>query len=167
MLHAGTKDTPEQARKRLKRIARINRKIARAHRAARKDARRVLFLRRHPEWTRQVTREIERMARVMSYEPKDGDISIFKNDKKGNERRPDYRGDALICGVKYTISLWVRTSKKSGRQFMSGNVSLDGEYGERAHSAGPKAQSPATPPQVTPAPATTTNEAEDGTDLPF
>jgi uncharacterized protein (DUF736 family) len=44
--------------------------------------------------------------------------ALFKNDKDGNESRPDYRGSAEIDRVEYWVSAWIRTSKK-GEKFMS------------------------------------------------
>ena len=44
---------------------------------------------------------------------------LFKNDKEGNESRPDYRGKCEIEGVEYFISAWIRTPKKGGDKFMS------------------------------------------------
>ncbi len=36
---------------------------------------------------------------------------IFKNDKKGNEKAPDYKGTIDIEGKEYEIALWVREGK--------------------------------------------------------
>ena len=58
----------------------------------------------------------------MAYETKDGDISVFKNDKQGNDKRPDYRGTAQLGGVEHSVSLWVRTSKTTGGKFFSGKI---------------------------------------------
>lgn len=44
--------------------------------------------------------------------------ALFKNDKEGNEKRPDYRGTLDVDGVEYELSAWLRTSKK-GVKFMS------------------------------------------------
>lgn len=44
---------------------------------------------------------------------------LFKNDKKGNEKRPDYRGSAVIDNVDFNISAWIKASKKTGDKFMS------------------------------------------------
>jgi hypothetical protein len=42
---------------------------------------------------------------------------LFKNDKDGNEKRPDYKGSAEIEGVQYWVSAWVRDGAKG--KFMS------------------------------------------------
>jgi uncharacterized protein (DUF736 family) len=44
--------------------------------------------------------------------------ALFKNDKQGNEKRPDYKGECEIDGEKFYLSAWIRTSKK-GAKFMS------------------------------------------------
>lgn len=36
---------------------------------------------------------------------------LFKNDKQGNENRPDFRGTITVHGVEYQIASWVKQSK--------------------------------------------------------
>jgi uncharacterized protein (DUF736 family) len=48
----------------------------------------------------------------VSYEPKDNSGALFKNDKDGNEKRPDYRGNAVVNGQPMQISAWVKDGKK-------------------------------------------------------
>ena len=43
---------------------------------------------------------------------------LFKNDKEGNEKRPDYKGSINVGGVDYWLSAWIRTSK-AGSKYMS------------------------------------------------
>jgi len=50
-------------------------------------------------------------------------ISIFKNDKEDNPRRPDYTGTLNADGSDYYVSLWIRESKK-GTKYMSGEVKI-------------------------------------------
>ena len=57
----------------------------------------------------------------MAYERKDGDITLFANDKGGNEKRPDYKGTALIGGAEFEVALWNRVSQK-GTSFLSGSI---------------------------------------------
>jgi len=45
----------------------------------------------------------------MAYEQKNGDIAVFKNDKKGNDKAPDFKGTALINGVKMDVALWAKS----------------------------------------------------------
>ena len=50
-------------------------------------------------------------------------FALFKNDKKGNERAPEYKGSMVINGQKYWLSAWLREAK-SGQKFMSGAIQL-------------------------------------------
>jgi len=58
------------------------------------------------------------------YEPKDGDMSVFPNDKGDNPARPDYTGKVLIEGKEYRVALWNKTAK-SGLEFMSGKATVN------------------------------------------
>lgn len=54
----------------------------------------------------------------MSYIPKPGSFALFKNDKEGNEKRPDYVGDGLDQnGNPVKVSAWIKQGKKG--KFMS------------------------------------------------
>lgn len=46
------------------------------------------------------------MARQME----EGKGVLFSNDKKGNERAPDFKGDIMIGGKVFRISGWRRQS---------------------------------------------------------
>ena len=48
----------------------------------------------------------------MAFEQKEGSGALFKNDKDGNESRPDYRGDCKVGGKVYRISAWIKEGKK-------------------------------------------------------
>lgn len=54
----------------------------------------------------------------MAYELRDNSGSLFKNDKKGVEKAPDYRGDVMVNGVKMEIAAWIKP-KADGSKFMS------------------------------------------------
>jgi uncharacterized protein (DUF736 family) len=56
-------------------------------------------------------------------EKKDGGISLFVNDKGGNDKRPDYKGTALIGGIEYEVALWNRVSQK-GTAYLSGSMKV-------------------------------------------
>lgn len=56
---------------------------------------------------------------MSDYVPKDGDLSLFENDKEGNENRPDLTGYALINGEKMRVSVW---AKDSGKLKYSGRI---------------------------------------------
>lgn len=51
-------------------------------------------------------------------------ITLFKNDKKGNEKAPDYRGTTTLNNQEYKVAMWIRTSA-TGAKYMSGTVELD------------------------------------------
>lgn len=55
----------------------------------------------------------------MAYEHREGQGSLFRNDKGDNEKRPDYRGSIMIGGVIYELSGWIQTAQTSGKQYMS------------------------------------------------
>lgn len=54
----------------------------------------------------------------MAYEQKPGDFTLFKNDKEGNEKRPDYTGNGLaLDGTRIKVSAWIKQGAKG--KFMS------------------------------------------------
>jgi hypothetical protein len=59
----------------------------------------------------------------MAYEFKEGDISIFRNDKKTSDNQPSHRGKMMLNGQIYKISAW--TKGKPGETFLSGKVEID------------------------------------------
>lgn len=44
---------------------------------------------------------------------------LFKHDKQGNEKRPDYKGSCEINGAPMWISAWIRDKKDGSGKFMS------------------------------------------------
>lgn len=59
----------------------------------------------------------------MAYEQKDNSGSIFKNDKKGNDKAPDYNGTIIVEGVEKRIALWVKKSNDGKTSFFSASIS--------------------------------------------
>jgi len=54
----------------------------------------------------------------LAYEHKPGSFSLFKNDKEGNEKRPDYTGDGMsLDGTPIKVSAWLKDGAKG--KFMS------------------------------------------------
>lgn len=49
---------------------------------------------------------------MAEFEMRNGQGSIFKNDKKGNEKAPDYSGKAMIHDKEVKIALWVKEGAK-------------------------------------------------------
>lgn len=57
----------------------------------------------------------------MSYDP-ELSFALFKNDKGGNPKRPDYRGEAQIGGVVYKLAGWIKEKKGSGEKYIGGRL---------------------------------------------
>jgi len=49
------------------------------------------------------------MENRMSYEKKDNEGSIWKNDKKTQDTHADFNGTAIIEGVEYWVNAWKRS----------------------------------------------------------
>lgn len=47
---------------------------------------------------------------------------LFKNDKGGNEARPDYTGQINVDGKEYRLAAWIKVSQRTGQKFLSLNV---------------------------------------------
>lgn len=45
--------------------------------------------------------------------------ALFRNDKQGNDKRPDYRGKLNVDGRDYKLSAWIREAKNGSGKFMS------------------------------------------------
>ena len=84
----------------------------------------------------------------MAYEQNNNTGSIFKNDRKQNERHPDYTGSAFINGKSMRISAWVKTAK-SGAKYMS--LALDEpQVQQSAPAPAPRPVAPAPAPRPAP-----------------
>ena len=46
----------------------------------------------------------------MAYELKDGQGSLFKNDRKESETHADYTGAVMVGGQEYWLNAWVKRS---------------------------------------------------------
>ena len=66
----------------------------------------------------------------MAYEQKDGEGTLFQNDKQGNDKRPDYTGKINVNGTDYRLSAWIREGQKG--KFMSGSVEPFQQAGRQA-----------------------------------
>src|SRR5688572_13897436 len=49
---------------------------------------------------------------TMAYELRDGQGSLFRNDRREKDTQPHARGEALIGGVLYEVSAWTKEGKK-------------------------------------------------------
>ncbi len=45
---------------------------------------------------------------------------LAKNDKQGNESRPDYRGSINVDGREYWLSAWIKTGREAPSWLGSG-----------------------------------------------
>ena len=52
---------------------------------------------------------------------KDNTFTLFDNDKKGNDKAPDYKGKGLINGEEMKIAIWKKVGK-TGVSYLSGTV---------------------------------------------
>lgn len=52
----------------------------------------------------------------MAYQLKEGQGSLFKNERKEKDTHPTHKGEILIDGKLYWLSAWVKEGKK-GRFF--------------------------------------------------
>lgn len=62
----------------------------------------------------------------MAYEQKNMKGGAFHNDKKGNERAPDYKGSAKIEDKDYWVAIWNAKSQE-GKEYLSISFELKGE----------------------------------------
>ena len=51
---------------------------------------------------------------------------LFKNDRKEDDRHPDYRGSINVGGTEYWLSAWIKKGKKG--KFMSLSVKPKEEH---------------------------------------
>lgn len=52
----------------------------------------------------------------MAYELRDMSGSLFRNDRKNNDKSPDYQGTVMINGVEMYINAWLKEGN-NGRFF--------------------------------------------------
>jgi len=63
---------------------------------------------------------ISNQNQIMSnYQKKDGDISVFTN-QSANANAPRWKGNLLLNGQEYSVSLWVKNGAKG--EFLAGSV---------------------------------------------
>jgi len=56
---------------------------------------------------------------MSNYQKKDGDISVFTN-QSANANAPRWKGNLLLNGQEYTVSLWSKNGAKG--EFLAGSV---------------------------------------------
>jgi len=55
----------------------------------------------------------------MTFQLKEGQGSLFKNNKKEKDTHPNMTGSALIGGVEYWISAWTKEGEKGRWQSLA------------------------------------------------
>jgi hypothetical protein len=90
---------------------------------------------------------------------------LFKNDKKGNEKAPDYKGKVNVNGKDLEIAGWIREGKTG--QFLSIKVSEPRAKDGNVFDNKPKSVFTTYPPKMNGDAANMFNESFDQTDLPF
>lgn len=55
----------------------------------------------------------------MAYELREGQGSLFKNDRRDSDKHPHARGEALIGGVIYEVAAWTKEGRKGRFQSLS------------------------------------------------
>ena len=48
--------------------------------------------------------------------------SLFKNERKTDDKHPDYTGSINVDGVEYFLDAWLKESRDGGRKFFSGKI---------------------------------------------
>lgn len=66
----------------------------------------------------------------MAFEQRDNSGALFRNDRKDKETSPDYTGNALIGGVEYYLSAWLKEGKRG--KFFSFAFKPKQETGQKA-----------------------------------
>jgi hypothetical protein len=120
----------------------------------------------------------------MNYDNTNSGI-ITRNDKQGNESRPDYRGSINVEGREYWLSAWIKTgrdgTKLAGQKYMSLSVKPKDEmpapapatmssYGTGEYGRGPSPAPASARPAPAPAPKTSGtgfDQMQDDLDVPF
>lgn len=83
---------------------------------------------------------------MSNYQPKPGDITVFKNqNKQPGDNRPDYDGKGLdLQGNEVRIALWIKEGRNG--KFLSGKLSTPRPAAQQAPPAQQAPAAPASPP---------------------
>jgi len=103
------------------------------------------------------------MALRHPFEHKPDSGSVFPNDRKTEERHPDWRGDALIGGKLYWVSLWLNEGKSARPRWALRFTPKDETQPTRASV--PAETRPSPPPPAAPPPPQQKGFEDD--DIPF
>ncbi len=56
---------------------------------------------------------------MSKYEQRDNSGTLWKNDRRENDKHPNAKGTALIDGVEYWVSAWTKEGQKGKFQSLS------------------------------------------------
>jgi len=65
---------------------------------------------------------------MSTYQKKDGDISVFHNHSD-NANAPAFKGNVVLQGIEYQVSLWRRQGAKG--EFLAGKLQVKVEVVDR------------------------------------
>ena len=71
--------------------------------------------------------------------------ALFRNDKQGNDKRPDYKGKVNVAGIEYRMSGWVRKTEDGKFKLMSLQIELPVADASSAPAAPPLPAPPMRP----------------------
>lgn len=82
----------------------------------------------------------------MAFELKEGQGSLFKNERREKDTHPHAKGTALIAGVAYWVSAWTKEGK--GGKFQSLSFTPKESFQKPAGNLPENRQEPAQKPQA-------------------
>jgi len=80
-----------------------------------------------------IQRQLEE-SKMATFEQKDNEGALFKEEDKKSDRHPDMTGKGLIAGTEYRIAAWSNTSK-AGKKYLKVTFSLPQDNGGRNNEA--------------------------------
>ena len=66
----------------------------------------------------------------MAYIPKEGQFTLFHNDKKNKDSQPDMTGNGMLNGKNMRIAAW-KKSGQQGKDYLSISISEFQERGQK------------------------------------
>ena len=55
----------------------------------------------------------------MAYEQRNNSGTLGRNKNKTEDKHPDHKGSAIIDGVEYWVSAWIKQNGSTGEKFFS------------------------------------------------
>jgi len=76
----------------------------------------------------------------MAYEQRNNSGTLGRNKNKEKESHPDHRGQAIVDGVEYWVSAWIKQNGTTGEKFFS--LSFQPKDVQREPNATPQGGAP-------------------------